>query len=568
MEFARLSSLVGWGLLGLLVLTVIVAVRDRQRLARFWLTTEDPRTMAACRIAFAALLFINNLTLVPYLEFFFSGEGMLPTGEAVELLRDPASNAPAGPVHTLLVGHFLYSWLWFWDSSFSVWLAFAALQLATLSLLLGFRARASAVITWALMLNLWLRNWLWWEGTENVFTVFGFYLIASRCGEAYSLDAWWRRRRGKPSLCPIPTWPRKLMMLQLAILYFCAGLLKYGETWVSGDAVYYAINLDHFYRFSPPNAPAWLGGFGLRVVTWLSRWIEVSFPLVFIGVFARHTAERALSRRQVLLWSWVFGRRVWLPLAAALQLGIATLMNIGVFQWITLACTLVYLDGDEIGRAVDWVRGKLGRPESAGASLASASGDYAYGRRGRIALSVFLSWHLFAVFAFLVPGKRLLEPWLPCLRSYTAPWLYATHTDQYWGMFGPDPPRTNVFLMAVATDQGGQEWDLHTDLYARDYPQVPAWSYDRFFKLSRILSVGEAGASERLRGAYARWTCRDWTARSGGTTAERVELFVLSYDVPAPVRADPRRPFDRFAMLADSGELRSIHVEDCPTDVQ
>ena len=104
------------------------------------------------------------------------------------------------------------------------------------------------------------RNTLFWEGTDTVFRVFMAYLVLSRCGHAYSVDNWLRCRRlrkagtlsgpdgPEPVYRRIPVWPRRLMMLQLAALYLVTGALKSGGVWQRGDAIYYALNLDHFHR--------------------------------------------------------------------------------------------------------------------------------------------------------------------------------------------------------------------------------------------------------------------------------------------------------------------------------
>jgi hypothetical protein len=564
-ERALLASVISWSLLAFLLVTVVVAFRDRKALSGFWLTTEDPRTMGAFRIAFAGLLILDNFTVLPYVEFLFSNEGMLRTQDALAILSDPESAQAESPLRTLVLRHHLHSWLWFLDSPISVWVAFWALQCATLSLLLGYRTRTSAIIAYLLLLNLWTRNWAWQEGTENVFTVFFFYMLFCRSGHAYSIDEWLRRRREGQSTTPyrsIPTWPRKLMMLQLAMLYATSGVLKHGETWVSGEAVYYAVNLDHFSRFYPQAPSAWLGPTPFKLLTWSARWIEVLFPLAFIGVFARAGLQGLPGPRVRIMVSWVLGRRVWLTLAVALQLGIALVMNIGVFQWIMIACTMLYLEGGEVGRALGWVRKRLGfgRPPIPAASPTAP----AYGPRGRTLVSVLLAWQVAAITVWLMPGQRLLSPWLPAAREVFGPWLRVTHTDQYWGMFGGGPPQENWFLMALVTDADGEVWDMRTDLYAPERFIVPTWRYDRFRKLSRVISVGEAGAGDTFPPFFARWVCREWTRSYDGILPpQQVELILLSYAIPPLEQVQTLGPYDPHDLLARSGTRESIHVERC-----
>ncbi|MCA9716370.1 MAG: hypothetical protein KC468_16985, partial [Myxococcales bacterium] len=85
----------------------------------------------------------------------------------------------------------------------------------------------------------------------------------------------------------IPIWPRRLLMLQLATIYTTTGIVKNGEIWRRGDALYYALNLDHFYRFYPQRLSALLGTNLFRLMTWVTHWWEVFFAVVLIGVALR-----------------------------------------------------------------------------------------------------------------------------------------------------------------------------------------------------------------------------------------------------------------------------------------
>jgi hypothetical protein len=114
-------------------------------------------------------------------------------------------------------------------------------------------------------------------------------------GQAYSVDAWRRRRKAilggatqLPAHKRIAAWPVRLMMLQLACIYCATGLLKSGPTWANGSALYYALNLDHFYRWPMHLVYAWAHELYItRVMTVLVHWWEVLFPLVFLGEFLR-----------------------------------------------------------------------------------------------------------------------------------------------------------------------------------------------------------------------------------------------------------------------------------------
>jgi hypothetical protein len=195
---------------------------------------------------------------------------------------------------------------------------------ANVAMILGWRTRFTTIVTWILVENFYRTSPIFYTGGDTVVRVFLFLGMFTRWGEAYSLDSWRRRRkailRGAtaiPALRKIAAWPMRLMMLQLCIIYCATGLLKSGNTWADGTALYYALNLDHFYRF-PQQQPVTVAHFiGLLPgTTVFVRWWEVCFPLVAIGaVLNAYERERAAGTwPRTVLWRRVLS---WLLLAAA-----------------------------------------------------------------------------------------------------------------------------------------------------------------------------------------------------------------------------------------------------------
>src|SRR5690606_15199780 len=83
----------------------------------------------------------------------------------------------------------------------------------------------------------------------------------------------------------VPSWPRYLLMAQLVAIYTCTGVVKTGGVWVQGDALYYALNMDHFYRFEDwtQQVSAVLGTNLFRLMTWVTRWWEEHFAIAMLG---------------------------------------------------------------------------------------------------------------------------------------------------------------------------------------------------------------------------------------------------------------------------------------------
>lgn len=111
----------------------------------------------------------------------------------------------------------------------------------------------------------------------------------------------------EPVYRQIPAWPRYLFMLQLAAIYITTGAVKTGSVWAEGDSLYYALNMDHFYRFE--YFTQWVSSiFGLnlfRVNSWVTHYWERLFPLIFLGVglkFHLEFREEPWFEKQAVLW--------------------------------------------------------------------------------------------------------------------------------------------------------------------------------------------------------------------------------------------------------------------------
>lgn len=112
----------------------------------------------------------------------------------------------------------------------------------------------------------------------------------------------------------IPAWPRYIIIAQLVCIYWATGLYKTGSVWKSGDALYYALNMDHFYRFE--GVTQWISLYLannlfklMSLVTW---WWEKLFPLIVVGLilgFGLRNREAPWYRAQdAVRWRKWLGR--------------------------------------------------------------------------------------------------------------------------------------------------------------------------------------------------------------------------------------------------------------------
>ncbi len=323
-----LSPTIGWLLLAAAACAVVMFTMHADKWRRWWLSNEDPRGIAVFRIVFVFFAICNINGMWEFFEYLFTDEGIFPADVARHVFArhqfagygdgfsadDPKGFYDAGAWWQFLQGP-KYSLLFFWDSPQFFWAHLWAFEISAVLFMIGFRTRFFGVLTWFLMNSILLRNSLPWEGTEGVYRCMLAYLILARSGHAYSVDNWLRCRKlrkqarlserdgpgGGAGLTPnaahpdglepiyrlIPSWPRKLIMLQLAVLYLTTGTLKTGNVWMHGDALYYAINLDHFYRLPSQYLASLAGTNVFRAMTWAVKIGQVGFSVVIFGLVTR-----------------------------------------------------------------------------------------------------------------------------------------------------------------------------------------------------------------------------------------------------------------------------------------
>ncbi len=848
-----LSPTVGWLMLGAAMCLGATFMLRREAWRQFWLTTEDPRSIGLYRIIFGVFVIVNVMDFYEYFLFLFTDEGIFPADIARQVFARAQfegfgdgfpEDEPWGffdwrGVLTFLKGP-KYSLLYIWDSPAFFWGHLAAFLVCGVLFVVGFYTRIAGIATFILMNGILQRNHLHWEGTELVYRVFLAYLLCARCGHAYSLDNWRRCRKltrqgrlstvdgpgGGAGLAPsdehphglqaiyrrIPTWPRKLMMLQMVAVYVTTGVLKNGGVWAKGDAIYYAWSMDHFYRFPPHMITALLGTNLLRVATWVTHWGEALFFMVFLGILVKWKLknkppalgpfEQRLSmaawltfwtltaaiiwvtwpvhfapylvppsafspsqaqeisrglfaglwvaggflgywlwgrmarkpktiRATTMAWivwgvvlalaalftyllmfplatpaqafapplvywrmgaaagifmlgialplvvgklvkkpllptwlvehrvtldqqwvaRWPLGRRVWLTWHIGLMGGIFMVMNIGQFQTAMLSNTLLFLSGTEVARILWHARKRLGlrvlpapipaedrslphlRRDAAHVSPVSlwvvlglvavaivvrvfvdatdfplvwmkdgknlstrlllvpaaaymlltawlsarrSRGQtlpvlddqtglprkaWAYGPIGRVLINGLVVWQITGVATWLLPDKDCLKDWRNPARQTFEPWLFTTQTDQGWGMFAPNPPRSNVFLNVVVTDENNQTWDLGTDFYDERQRQIPFLWNDRMRKMNRRIIGGESGNNEWYRKWHARYHCRRWQLDHNGEIPRKVELIKFSYNIPPPEETLRRGYFSPADRIERSSVEKIEHTE-------
>ena len=174
-----------------------------------------------------------------------------------------------------------------------------------------------------------------------------FLLLFSRCGDWCSIDA--RRKTGSffGNNKIAPAWPRHLLILQLVVMYFAAGVQKVGMDWMpmSGFAGLYVVLQDPAVSRADFS---WLANWYpvtqlATATTMLFEWLA---PFVLLTYHFRATPEKdGRVRRFYQRWNPHY---VWVAVGVFLHIGIAFTLALGIFPYAMLALYPAFFHPDEL----------------------------------------------------------------------------------------------------------------------------------------------------------------------------------------------------------------------------
>jgi hypothetical protein len=235
----------------------------------------------------------------------------------------------------------------FGDGPQAARLLHAALVVSGLALTAGAFTRSSA-LAFLLLSAEWAR--LLPDADRGIDTLLRnvlFVLMMSRAGDAFGVDAWWSSGTWRGSGLPVPAWPRRVLVLQIVVMYFTAGVQKYGQHWWpwGGWSALYVILQDWAvaaWDFSFLASP-WLYPLTqfATAVTLLWQW---TYPVVLLATFEPPWPPgrfRTFFAAWRLHWLWIVVG-VWFHVQLALT------MELGIFPYGLLALYWVFVSPDEL----------------------------------------------------------------------------------------------------------------------------------------------------------------------------------------------------------------------------
>lgn len=177
----------------------------------------------------------------------------------------------------------------------------------------------------------------------------------------------------------VPAWVLWVLRLTVAVPYFFGGVAKLNWDWLRGQPM----------------------------VAWMAKRADmplvgpvVSHPDVALGM-AWGGALYDLAVVPLLLWRRT--RTLALVLSFSFHLSNHFLFSIGIFPWLMMAATLLFLDPDWPREAFPWLFERFDRPEPEGGGFRS------WPRRGPVLVGI----GLFVAYNVFMPFRHLLYPGNP-----------------------------------------------------------------------------------------------------------------------------------------------------------
>ena len=179
------------------------------------------------------------------------------------------------------------------------------------------------------------------RGIDILLRIVVAVLVLSGASARWSVDAWVRRRLGRPPPELVPAWPRYLLFAQLVWMYFSAGLQKSDPAWgpYGGFSALAMILSDpHFARFEA----GWIASVYplLQGATLATMAFELGAPVFLLACLFASRPDRLGRLARGVRWTWLL-------VGLGFHVGIALTMRLGIFPFGVLAVWPVFLSEAE-----------------------------------------------------------------------------------------------------------------------------------------------------------------------------------------------------------------------------
>lgn len=211
-----------------------------------------------------------------------------------------------------------FDWIHPWSGN-GVVLHFYAMAVLAICMTLGLFYRLSMTLFFLAFTYVFLLDQTNYLNHYYLVALISFLLIFVPAHRGFSIDVWWRPHLRSEAM---PTWTLWMLRLQLAIVYFYAGIAKLNQDWLEGQPM-------RMWLASRTDFPIIGRFFTDDWMVYLLSYGGMLFDLLIIPL---------------ILWR----RTRWFAITSSLIFHLTNyqLFNIGVFPWFMLAALPLFLPPD------------------------------------------------------------------------------------------------------------------------------------------------------------------------------------------------------------------------------
>ena len=285
--------------------------RQRAALTLFAIVDQlfgiDTRSLALFRVGLSLVLLTELVVRARNLMAFYTDQGIMPRSFIVENTQ----NLWSFSLH-LASG----------SAYFEAFLFFCAIS-AAVALLFGYKTRLATFMSWLLLASLFVRNPEVQSSGDILMLMLLFWGMFLPLNLHWSVD---RARATNDSAVPLRvlSTATAAVLIQAALVYLFASLLKTGAPWHDGTAVWLALNWDQGTTAlgrAMLNFP-WL----LSLLTPLVVWFELLAPIALFVPFYTPIV-----------------RLVVIPLLVLMHLSFAVLMVLATFPFVSIVSVIPFV---------------------------------------------------------------------------------------------------------------------------------------------------------------------------------------------------------------------------------
>jgi hypothetical protein len=466
----------------------------------YWVGEIDLRPVALFRIALGAFVLFDLFEFTPNLRAWFSDEGVFPRAAFL-------SSWARGPRLCLLDA---------FGAPPMVWVYWGLAVLAATAMMIGYRSRWAAALSFILVAGFQERLPPLFDGSDSVLRLMLFWHLFTRSGNVWSIDALQAASAGRPLSAKGPALPVRILQSQIGWVYFCSVFFKeQGSFWRDGTAVHYVMHLTGVFTH-PWAAP-----------------IGDSKALVMIGTYGTLALEATFL---FLIHSPLWHRQLKaLALIGGTMLhgAIGLTMAIGHFSYMMPMMYLPMFERDWTQSVVSFIHRRL--PKGWDAFWASLADRLPQGSPPRVWAPHYQKLAMAAVaFAFVcvswyslpAQAKRFMPGPLVTGVEYASLW-------SSWDMFAPEPLHTDYRLTAQGELEDGRPINVFGDLFRRakgESGEFRGHFFTRWWKYEENV----IGGNQTLPLEWGRFICREhnYHLKPGEPRLHTFSLTKESVDIP------------------------------------